>query len=355
MNKIATFAAGGAASLAAMAVTIYLAYTFTVSGFEYGLNLGGLLVEEREPSHVEITLSNPTTLDELSRILYERDVIQNPLLFQIENFLQGNTADFQPGTFLVSTDMSAIRLATAMRASAFFTDHRITILEGFTNSDIASTLELGEHMYAEEFLAWLDEAELDGEFFFLRELPQRPNRLQGYLFPDTYMIPANASPQDVAIRQLRRFEEVFDFEKTHRASELGLSMDEVITIASIIERETRISTDPQDRAKFSAIIHNRLRDSLPLNMVSTVSYALDRPSSILTPNDFNTTSPFNTFINHGLPPGPISNPGLASIEAALHPHPGNYLYALLIDIETGEHFFTPYPEEYNRVRAELPY
>ena len=353
--KIATFGLGSALSLGAMIATVYLAYSFTVSGFEYGLGLGALLVEERDPTHVEITLANPTTLEELSRILYEQDVISNPLLFQIENVLQGNTADFHPGTFLVSTDMSAIRLTGAMRASAFFTDHRMTILEGFTNRDIAAALDQASIMSAEDFLEWLEDAEtsLDDEFIFIRDIPQRPNRFQGYLFPDTYMLPATATPYDMVSRQLRRFDEIFDFEKAHQAAEMGLTMDEVIIMASIVEREARISTDPAERSKFAAIIHNRLREGMMLEMPSTVAYALDRPLSLLTEADFRTPSLLNTFVNYGLPQGPISNPGLASINAVLNPYPANYLYALLIDQESGTHFFTPYAQEYAAMRAEL--
>ena len=353
--KTATFLLGSVVGFAVMGATVYLAYSFAMAGFQYGLGLGATLVEEREARHVEITLANPTSLDELSRILYEQDVISNQLLFQIENVLQGNTADFQPGTFLVSTDMNAVRLTGAMRASAFFTDHRMTILEGFTNVDIASSLEQAEIMYADDFLEWLEEAEemLENQFLFLRDIPERPNRIQGYLFPDTYMLPAVATPYDMVLRQLRRFEEIFDFEKIQRAAELGLSMDEVIIIASIVEREARISTDPMERSKFAAVIHNRLREGMMLEMPSTVAYALDRPVNSLVPSDFNVPSPLNTFVNYGLPQGAISNPGLASINAVLDPYGANYLYVLLIDQDTGTHFFTSSIEEYNQMRAEI--
>jgi len=349
--SVVRFIIGGVFSLGVMLATAYMVYTVSVSAFDYGRGLGVSLVEEREPMLVEITVSSFTTLDAISRILYERDIISNPLLFRIENILQGNTSDFEPGTFLVSSDMSAARLAGALRASAFFTDIQIRILEGFTNVDIGSFLEDNDIMSSAEFLETARDMEFD--FDFLQNVPERTNRLQGYLFPDTYMIPQNATPAQILARQLRRFEDIFDFERTIQAAELGFTMDEIVIMASIIERETRISTDPADRYKFAAVIQNRLAAGRPLEMPSTVVYAVDRPRSLLTQADFNVNSPHNTFIHTGLPYGPICNPGEASINAALNPYPAYYMYALLVDIETGEHFFTPYADEYRNKRDEI--
>ena len=348
IQSILKFFIGSVFSVAVMLVTVYLVYTVSVAAFEYGRGLGSTLVEDREPMLVEITLSNPATLDEVSRILYERGVISNALMFRIENFLQGNTGEFQPGTFLVSSEMSAAQLAGAMRATRFYTDVQIRIGEGFTNADIASYLEDNGIMSAEEFLYVANEVEFD--FDFLPNVPQRANRLQGYLFPDTYMIPANANASQVIARQLQRFEDIFDSERSERASELGFTMDEVVIMASIVERETRISVNPTDRNKFAAVIRNRLRLDMPLEMPSTVVYALDRPLSLLTPADFDVDSPHNTFIHTGLPYGPICNPSAASIDAVLNPYPAEYLYAVLVDIETGAFFFTPYLEEYQYKR-----
>jgi len=345
------FLTGGILSLAIAAATLYLIYVVTTAAFDQGRELGALLVEDREPRRVEITISNPTTLDEMSRILYERDIIANPLLFRVENILMGNTATFEPGTFLVSSEMSAAQLSGELRARSFFTDVQIRIAEGSTNADIAAYLENLEVMNAEEFLEVANTVMFD--FNFIRDIPERSNRLQGYLFPDTYMIPANATPNQVIARQLQRFEDIFDIDMYMRASELGFSPDEVVIIASIIERETRISVNPEDRNKFAAVIQNRLRLDMPLEMPSTVAYAVDRPVSHLTTADFNSDSPHNTFNRTGLPYGPISNPSAASLRAVINPYPTEYLYALLVDIETGEIFFTPYLEEYEQKRAEI--
>jgi len=345
------FLIGGLLSLAITAGVIFIVYHVSIEAFDQGRELGSLLVEDREPRRVEITISNPTTLDEMSRILYERDIISSPLLFRLENTLMGNTATFQPGTFLVSSEMSAAQLSGALRASGFFTDVQIRISEGSSNADIAAYLENLEIMTAEEFLEVANTVAFD--FNFIRDIPERENRLQGYLFPDTYMIPASATPNQVIARQLQRFEDIFDIDMYMRATELGFSVDEVVIMASIIERETRISANPEDRNKFAAVIQNRLRLDMPLEMPSTVAYAVDRPVSRLTSSDFNVASPYNTFIHTGLPYGPISNPSAASLRAALNPYPAEYLYALIVDIEAGEIFFTPYLEEYQYRRAQI--
>ena len=345
------FLTGSLFSIAIMLATGYLVYTLSIMAFDYGRGLGFSLVEEREPQLVEITLSNSATLDEVSRILYERGIVSNALLFRIENFLQGNTSDFEPGTFLVSSEMSAAQLAGAMRASSFFTDIQIRIVEGFTNADIASYLEDNEIMSAEEFLSVANEVEFD--FSFLPSIPQRENRLQGYLFPDTYLIPQYANPSQVIARQLQRFEDIFDSERLARALELGLTMDEVVIMASIIERETRISQDPSNRNKFAAVMQNRMGLGMPLEMPSTIAYIVDKPQNLLTEADFRVDLPHNTFLYEGLPYGPICNPSAASIDAVLNPYPADYLYALLLNIETGEFFFTPSLEEYQNARQEL--
>ncbi|MCL2617900.1 MAG: endolytic transglycosylase MltG [Defluviitaleaceae bacterium] len=350
IQSVLKFLAGSVFSLGAMLATAYLIFTVSVAAFDYGRGLGSTLIEYREPLLVEITLANPTTLDEVSRILYERGLIHNALMFRIENFLMGNTADFAPGTFLVSSEMSAAQMAGAIRATNFFTDVQIRIGEGFTNADIASYLEGNDIMTAEEFLTVANEVEFD--FDFLPGVPQRNNRLQGYLFPDTYMIPANANANQVIARQLQRFEDIFDNDRASRATELGLTMDEIVIMASIVERETRMSALGADRNRFAAVIANRLALDMPLEMVSTVAYAVDRPFNLLTPADFATESPHNTFLFAGLPYGPICNPSAASIDAVLFPYDYEYLYALLVDVETGLFFFTADREEYLRARQE---
>jgi UPF0755 protein len=188
-------------------------------------------------------------------------------------------------------------------------------------------------------------------FNFLTEIPQdRPNRLEGYLFPDTYQIPVNPNPGDIITRMLHNFDQKFTFDLQMRAEELNLSTDDVIIMASIIERETRLASE---RALVSQVIHRRLARNMSLDMDSTVKYAMDDPPLRLLYVHLDIESPYNTYRNRGLPIGPIANPGLAAIEAALHPADTDYLFFVLRDEETGEHIFTRSLEEHNAARASI--
>jgi UPF0755 protein len=195
---------------------------------------------------------------------------------------------------------------------------------------------------------WLEAcANYGATFSFLADVQWRANPLEGYLFPDTYFLPANPTPNDLINRMLNRFIEVFDYEMEERAAELGLTIDQVIIKASIIEKEIRV---PHERALCSAIIYNRLRQNRLLEMCSTIIYVLDVPRDRLFFSDLDIVSPYNTYRNPGLPIGPISNPGRAAIHAALYPANVDYLFMVLMDENTGEHFFSNNLNDHNRAK-----
>jgi UPF0755 protein len=161
--------------------------------------------------------------------------------------------------------------------------------------------------------------------------------LEGYLFPDTYYVSAEPTPDEVIGKMLTRFDDIFTDEYEQRAAELGLSVDEAVTIASIIEKEVSVDTE---RPLVSQVIHNRLELGMELEIDATVLYALDKRPDRLLYADLEVDSPYNTYAYGGLPVGPISNPGADSIHAALFPEEGNYLFYVLQDPETGVHFFS---------------
>jgi len=136
---------------------------------------------------------------------------------------------------------------------------------------------------------------------------------------------------------LTRFEDIYDAETRAKAAEMGLTMDEVIIIASIIEKEIRRD---DERELAASVIFNRLNIGMKLEMDATVLYALGVNKDRLLYADLEIVSPYNTYMYHGLPAGPITNPGKACIDAALNPAETNYIYYVVKDSETGEHFFT---------------
>jgi UPF0755 protein len=185
-------------------------------------------------------------------------------------------------------------------------------------------------------------------FAFLLDVPtDRPNRLEGYLFPDTYQIPVNPVPGDIITRMLRNFEMRFTDDFHYRAEEKGMSIDDIVIMASIVERETRLAAE---RPIVSQVIHSRLAINMLLQMCSTVKYTMDDPPLRLLNSHLAIDSPYNTYLHPGLPIGPISNPGRAAIEAVLWPSDTDYLFFVLRDEVTGAHHFSRTAAEHYAAR-----
>jgi len=167
--------------------------------------------------------------------------------------------------------------------------------------------------------------------------------LEGYLFPDTYAWSKGSDPAAVVQFFLRRFRQAYTPEMAEKAGSLGLSEREALTIASIVERET---SDSRERPLVSAVIHNRLKKKIPLQSDPTVIYGTPDFDGNLTREDLRRYTRYNTYLIPGLPPGPICNPGLSSIQAALSPAPVDYLY--FVSKNDGTHHFSVTLEEHDK-------
>jgi UPF0755 protein len=196
----------------------------------------------------------------------------------------------------------------------------VTIPEGLTGDEMAGLLRPGDSRGAAAFRAAFRDAAL------IADLDPRAGDLEGYLFPETYNLPRQAPESDLIAAMAAGFHRVFDEGRRRRAAELGMTVRDVVTLASLIEEET---ARPDERPLVSAVFHNRLRIGMKLDCDPTVAYALKREGRYtgrLLLRDLKVESPYNTYLHPGLPPGPISNPGLSSLDAALHPAPGDFLY-----------------------------
>lgn len=214
--------------------------------------------------------------------------------------------------------------------------YRVTIPEGYTLSQMGDLLESHGIVSKEAFLEAASSPETLSQYQI-----EAPN-LEGYLFPDTYTWSKEADPRAVVRFCLDRFVQMFTPGMATRASEMGFTQGEIITIASIIEKET---ADPRERPLVSAVIHNRLKKGMPLQSDPTVIYGLPDFNGNLTRQDLRRYSPYNTYVITGLPPGPISNPGTDSITAALSPAPVDYLY--FVSKNDGTHHFSSTLKEHN--------
>ncbi|WDC83769.1 endolytic transglycosylase MltG [Caloramator sp. mosi_1] len=211
----------------------------------------------------------------------------------------------------------------------------VTIPEGFTVKQIAEKLKsLDVIKDSDSFLKEAQEGNFNYEF--LVGIKDRPSRLEGYLFPDTYEIKKGMSNYEIINIMLKRFDDVYKKNIKGKIKNESMTLDDVIRLASIVEREAKVK---EERPIIAAVFYNRLQKDIKLESCATVQYALGRTKEKLTFDDLKINSPYNTYIYKGLPIGPICNPGLASIEAALNPADVDYLYFLVDENKKdGSHF-----------------
>ncbi len=272
-----------------------------------------------------ITVAKDMSTAEIAAILKEAGVISSKSVFTAIADLSGSWKDLHAGTFIMKQGMSA---AAALRTLALKGPQEIsvTIPEGYDLQRIAERLvAAGVIKSSADLFSVTGEpgklaapaGSLSSEYPFLASKPSQVS-LEGYLFPDTYRFYADMEPIAVVRRFLDNYKE--------KAGKLSPAPDHrALTVASLVESEVR---EPADRAKVADIIGRRLFAGMPLQFDSTVNYITRKNAPSISLADRAVKSPWNTYLNKGLPPGPISNPGLSSISAALSPTPNPYLYFL---------------------------
>lgn len=295
-------------------------------------------------SDITVEIQDGAGASSVAELLYENDVIKHPLVFRLYSRTGGYDTLYQPGTVTVKNGMTYVdilkTITTPDRNSI-----KVTIPEGYTLKQIAQTLEDAGICTADEFYQVLDPSLYD--FRFLKDIPEREAKLEGYLFPATYDIPPNATPKTIVSMMLKTFDENFSDTYYLRAKELGMSIDEVVTFASIIERETNADTE---RAKVAGVFYNRLEKNMYLESCATVQYILGENKPVLSVDDTSINSPYNTYRNGGLPIGPIASPGADCIKAVLYPEKTDALFFVLGT--NGEHIFSETYEDHLKAMEE---
>ncbi len=277
-------------------------------------------------------------------LLYESKAIKYPSVFKLYSRLGGFDGEYKPGIITIHNNMSYKDILSALVLSER-NSTKIVVPEGYTVNQIASVLDDAGLCTAEEFTKALDPTLYD--YGFLQNLPERDIKLEGYLFPATYEIMPDSSAQDIVNLMLGRFNEVFTAEYSEKAAQMNMSIDEIVTMASIIERETNADTE---RAKVAGIFYNRIESDMKLESCATVQYILGENKPVLSISDTQIDSPYNTYKNIGLPVGPICSPGEECIKAALYPEDTDAFYFLLG--KNGEHIFSVTYEEHQKAMEE---
>ena len=295
------------------------AIRFVLSHFVYP-------VDADDNTPIQVVIPAGSSASRIASILYnargqdEPGLIVSTASFKVYVDFTGKANALRAGTYVLSRNMTIPEIVNILCAgNEARRVTRFTIPEGYTAEQIAQALfEAGILEDQEEFLALCKDGTLltVGYLDLLQNASDRRYALEGYLFPDTYEVYENASAADILKKMLNRFAVVFTEEDADRAKALNLTTDQVMTLASMIEKEAAAD---EDFARVSAVFHNRLRQGMAMESCATLSYALGVKKYTFTESEIATVSPYNTYRNKGLPVGPICNPGRAAIEAALYP------------------------------------
>ncbi len=318
--------------------------------------------ENTMPVRVEIPLGS--SVSTIADTLYEKEIIRNTAVFKLYVDFNDMSSKMQAGTYDLNRSMTMDDVIAILgTGTSNISVTTFTVTEGMTISDMANMfIESGILDDQTDFLEICETGVGVDSLVFLKpdtgvdETAQTTDAaksnvrylLEGYLFPDTYEIYINSAPETIINKMLNRFQSVFSSDYIARAEQIGMSIDEVVTLASIIEREGK----PQDFKKISAVFHNRLKKDDKLQSCATLQYVVGIRKLQFSQSEIDTASPYNTYINAGLPAGPISNPGKQAIEAALYPDEDyladGYYFFCSKDPESGELAFAKTYSEHEK-------
>lgn len=305
--------------------------------------------ESTEGEDVIVVIPEGATTKQIAKILKEKGLIQFPSAFVKRVKESEYRGSLQPGEFTLNTGMSTQEMIEILGHVEKTKEIKatLTIPEGFSIEQIAKRVESEGLFTEEEFLDAVQENTYS--YDFLDSIPEGVNvtyRLQGFLFPATYDIYDDTTAHDLVDMMLKKFSEVYDADMRNQAAALNYTAFEMVTRASIVEREAKLD---EERPIIAGVINNRLEEGMMLQMCPTVLYPITNglyDKSEVTYDDLEVDSLYNTYKYTGLPVGPICNPGQVSMEAVLNPAQHNYLYYHVDNEETGSHIFTETYQEH---------
>lgn len=319
----------------ALAVVLVLWYCISAIGDFAGI--GG------NSTGIYIEISSGETLKEIAVKLEDNKIINHKNLFY--NYAKRSYQSFQYGGHVFSSDMSYGEICRQLSEVGIANKVKVVIPEGYELRLIAQACENAGLFSADDFMEAADD---DYGYDFIKDVKGVNYSLEGFLFPATYEFDYGTSPHDVIDAMLRAFDNVYTSEFSARAKELGMTDYEIVTLASVIERE---AANAGEHKRVAGVFYNRIRDNMKLQSCATVQYILKQRKSVLSVADTKIDSPYNTYKYSGLPVGPISSPGKSAIEAALYPEDNNYYYFVAKSDGSG-HVFSRTYEEHEKAVAQ---
>lgn len=318
--------------------------------FLYGILIIIICISILLLTHTYVFISTPTTPDqpvmieiepgtsawEISRKLKEMGIVSDPVMFMAAALATKKATHLQAGTYVFEGNhcpMDIIHILFKGRTLRY----RVTIPEGSNIFDIGEIVAATDLITKQEFIRSAQDSKTTS--FFGIDAPS----MEGYLYPDTYSLSPHMTPLEIMAKMVYRSNQVYTHDMHQRSDTLGLSRTQVLTLASIIEKEAVIG---KEKPIISSVFHNRLKKKMPLQSDPTAIYGIDNFHRRITPKDLLRDNAYNTYKHTGLPPGPICNPDKYSIIAALWPEDTKYLY--FVSKGNGSHYFSKSLREHNR-------
>lgn len=313
-----------------------------------------------ETTQKDFTIKKGDTVKEISRKLEKEKLISKSFYFEMYAWFKKLEDDIKAGTYRLSSSMTLREIAETIASGKVSFEDKITILEGWTAKDIASSfadfkvknsidLDIQKENYEDEFFREISNVK-KYNFDFLKNLPENAT-LEGFLFPDTYQIYRDSSASDLILKMLENFDKKMNLKDSDTRLSLydeikrqNKNLYEVIILASIVQKEVK---NEDEMAKVAGVYYNRLAKKMKLESDATITYLTGKKNPQASLEDIKIKSPYNTYLNFGLPPGPISNPGFFAIKAVVFPENHDYLY-FITRLDTGEAIFSKTSMEHLR-------
>ena len=310
---------------------LFLVGVFLVFGFGYYLSTPA----EKEGKDQVFFVYEGSTLNEVASELESKRIITGKRLFLLWARLMGYSRNIKAGEYRLSSAMPPLKILETLSRGIVIT-HPVTIPEGFTIKQIGELLEEKGLVNKEEFLA------ITGDYDVAKRYGISGESLEGYLYPDTYQFGRGLSPMSIVDVMVKHFWKVFA-PLREKVEQSGMTVKEVVTLASIVEKETGRA---EERPIIASVFLNRLKKQMRLESDPTVIYGLKDFTGNLKKKHLSQPTPYNTYVIHGLPPGPIANPGKEAINAVLFPAQTDYLY--FVSKNDGTHHFSKTLVEHNK-------
>ncbi|WP_236914970.1 endolytic transglycosylase MltG [Clostridium sp. Cult2] len=303
-----------------------------------------MAVSAEWPADVNIQIPSGSSSSKIASILKEEGLIKNELIFKIAVKKFKADGNLKAGTYTLSTGMNVDDIIHELSKGGKNENVvKFTIPEGYEIRQMADKLSEEGFVDKEKFLELTsDKKYFQDKFPILEELKDGQS-LEGFLYPSTYEIYIDSSEEDIISKMLSQFIKVYEEEIKPNIGDMDLSFNEIVTLASIIEREGKLD---EEMELISAVFHNRLNQNMALQSCATVQYVLGERKEVLSEKDTQIESDFNTYIHLGLPPAPIASPGKKSLIAAINPAEVDYLYFRTKEDGTGAHTFSRTYEEH---------